>query len=95
MIIPLVVAGSVLGAAVGFAAEHSALWGERGEKWNPRSRLPDFSFAGYHRGEQVLPNVPPGVSVKDFGAKENLDEKEEEEDAKENFGRKRGSVSCQ
>ena len=68
-VIPLLVAGLLLGAAVGFAAEHSALWGERGEKWNPRSRLPDFSFAGYHRGEQALPNVPPGVSVKDFGAK--------------------------
>ena len=68
-IIPLLVAGLLLGAAIGSAAEHSVLWGERGEKWNPRSRLPDFSFAGYHRGEQALPNVPPGVSVKDFGAK--------------------------
>jgi len=68
-IIPLLVAGSLLGAVFGPAAEHSALWGERGEKWNPRSRLPDFSFAGYHRGDQALPNVPPGVSVKDFGAK--------------------------
>ncbi len=68
LIIPLV-AGIILSTVVGFAAEHSTLWGERGEKWNPRSRLPDFSFAGYHRGEQPLPNVPPGVSVKDLGAK--------------------------
>jgi hypothetical protein len=30
--------------------------------------LPDFSFAGYHRGESGLPDVPPGVSVQDFGA---------------------------
>lgn len=68
-IIPLLATGLLMGAAIASAAEHSALWGERGEKWNPRSRLPDFSFAGYHRGEQALPNVPPGVSVKDFGAK--------------------------
>ncbi len=51
------------------AAQHSALWGERGENWNSESRLPDFSFAGYHCGEKALPNVPPGVSVKNFGAK--------------------------
>ncbi len=38
-----------------------------------------------------------GEKLKDFGAEENLDEKEEEKDAKEkeSFGRKRGSVSCQ
>jgi hypothetical protein len=50
-------------------AKTSELWGKNGEKWNPRSRLPDFSFAGYHRGESPLPNVPRGVSVLDFGAK--------------------------
>ncbi|MDA1275654.1 MAG: glycosyl hydrolase family 28-related protein [Verrucomicrobia bacterium] len=52
-----------------FAAKHSMLWGAAGEKWSPQSRLPDFSHAGYHRGEKALPNVPPGVSVRDFGAK--------------------------
>jgi hypothetical protein len=51
------------------AAQHSELWGARGEKWTPQSRLPDFSFAGYHCGEKPLPNVAPGVSVKTFGAK--------------------------
>lgn len=51
------------------AAETSDLWGEHGEKWTPQSRLPDFSYAGYHCGEQPLPTLPPGVSVKDFGAK--------------------------
>ena len=35
----------------------------------PQSRLPDFSHAGYHCGEQPIPDVPPGVSVKAFGAK--------------------------
>lgn len=48
--------------------EHSALWGEYGEKWTPGGRLPDFSRAGYHEGEAALPNVPQTSSVKDFGA---------------------------
>ena len=51
------------------AAQTSDLWGANGEKWSPRSRLPDFSFAGYHSGEAPLPRVARGVSVKDFGAK--------------------------
>ncbi|MCE9589952.1 MAG: hypothetical protein K8S99_05450 [Planctomycetes bacterium] len=50
------------------AAEFSDLWGESGERWSPRSRLPDFSHAGYHNGEQAPPNIAPGVSVKTFGA---------------------------
>lgn len=50
-------------------AQTSALWGKDGEKWSPASRLPDFSFAGYHRGEDPLPNVAVVASVKDFGAK--------------------------
>lgn len=50
------------------ASETSALWGERGEKWSPQGRLPDFSHAGYHRGERALPEVPRMASVKDFGA---------------------------
>ncbi len=51
------------------AASMSQLWGARGERWAPRSRLPDFSFAGYRRGEKPLPDLPPGVSVRDFGAR--------------------------
>ena len=43
--------------------------GEKREKWRPQSRLPDFSYAGYHCGEAPLPNLPRGVSVKDFGAR--------------------------
>lgn len=47
----------------------SALWGVRGEKWSPEGRLPDFSFAGYRRGEEAY-RIPTGqVSVADFGAK--------------------------
>ena len=49
------------------ASETSALWGKNGEKWNPQSRLPDFSYAGYHCGEAPLPDPPRGVSVKEFG----------------------------
>ena len=33
--------------AAGTAGETSELWGQAGEKWDPRSRLPDSSFAGY------------------------------------------------
>ena len=47
----------------------SDLWGVNGERWSPQSRLPDFSYAGYHSGEAPLPQVPRGVSVKEFGAK--------------------------
>jgi len=69
-IVPLIAVFSLLGGAAFQApAQHSKLWGEDGTQWTPQSRLPDFSFAGYRRGEKPLPNVPRGVSVKDFGAK--------------------------
>src|ERR1044072_2799296 len=55
--------------ALPVTAQTSELWGVNGERWDPRSRLPDFSFAGYHSGETPIPNVPRGVSVKEFGAK--------------------------
>jgi len=54
--------------AIQALAENSDLWGKRGELWNPAGRLPDFSYAGYHCGEKLIPNVLRGVSVKDFGA---------------------------
>jgi Pectate lyase superfamily protein len=50
-------------------ADTSDLWGTNGERWSPQSRLPDFSYAGYHCGEAPLPDVASGVSVKTFGAK--------------------------
>ena len=59
----------LLAAGVARAADYSALWGRNGELWTPQSRLPDFSWAGYHCGEQPPPVLPPGVSVKTFGAK--------------------------
>lgn len=49
--------------------EHSKLWGQLGERWDPTGRLPDFSYAGYGRGERDIPELPAGVSVREFGAK--------------------------
>ncbi|MGZ8898621.1 MAG: glycosyl hydrolase family 28-related protein [Limisphaerales bacterium] len=65
----LVIFGCFLTLATATPAEHSELWGAAGEKWDARSRLPDFSFAGYHRGEKPLPKLPAGRSVQEFGAK--------------------------
>ena len=48
---------------------YSELWGKNGEKWTPASRLPDFSFAGYHSGEKALPKTSVTTNVKDHGAK--------------------------
>jgi hypothetical protein len=48
---------------------YSKLWGKEGELWTPQSRLPDFSYAGYHFGEDPIPNIPVTLNVKDFGAK--------------------------
>jgi len=47
----------------------SDLWGIAGEKWTPHSRLPDFSFAGYHAGDKPIPDVAVKASIKEFGAK--------------------------
>lgn len=65
--------GLPLECAVGTAsgqdsAVSSQLWGSDGQAWFNQSRLNDFSFAGYHRGEQPIPSRKPAVSVKDFGA---------------------------
>lgn len=50
------------------AQSYSDLWGQYGELWSNTSRLPDFSFAGYHRSEQQPPVVEQVANVKDFGA---------------------------
>ncbi len=60
----------VLGlAASSSAAQYSRLWGTNGESWSPESRLPDFSYAGYRRGEEPIPDRKIDVSISDFGAK--------------------------
>ncbi|CAN0588080.1 unnamed protein product, partial [Laminaria digitata] len=48
---------------------YSALWGERGELYDPNGRLPDFSYAGYGFGTAEIPSEEPVASVADFGAK--------------------------
>lgn len=58
----------VMCASMTEAETFSGLWGRAGEQWDPRSRLPDFSRAGYHNGERPLPNVPVVANVRDFGA---------------------------
>lgn len=51
------------------ADQNSELWGVAGEKWTPTSRLPDFSQAGYRRGEEPYRIPKETISVKDLGAK--------------------------
>lgn len=62
----------LLAAATTVSAEtpmYSELWGRAGERWSPDSRLPDYSFAGYERGEKAIPVLPTGASVHDYGAR--------------------------
>jgi len=56
-------------ASVAVGQVHSELWGKAGEKWRPDGRLPDFSFAGYHFGEDPLPTAKAITDVRQFGAK--------------------------
>jgi len=53
------------------AKSYSDLWDKQGEKWTPSSRLPDFSYAGYHSGQKKIPNLKPTLNVTAFGAKPN------------------------
>jgi len=61
-------AAILLVLAASARADVSELWGRAGERWSPTSRLPDFSFAGYHCGEAPLPDVPIVTDVKKHGA---------------------------
>ncbi len=48
----------------------SDLWGRAGERWEPRGRLPDFSYAGYHAGRRPIPSPPVVLNVvRDCGAR--------------------------
>ena len=45
-------------------AEPSKIYGANGEAWLAAGGpLPDFSYAGYQRGEKPLPERTPDVSV--------------------------------
>lgn len=46
----------------------SELWGTQGELWNPASRLPDFSFAGYQSAAVPIPTPAVVANVMNFGA---------------------------
>ena len=59
----LLFSGSVSAAT----SHYSKLWGRSGERWNPQSRLPDFSYAGYHRGEKPLHQGEAEVKLTSFG----------------------------
>lgn len=65
----LLVAAMLLFAGPAGRAQTSALWGDSGETWTSESRLPDFSFAGYRRGEEPYRIPAQKISVTDFGAR--------------------------
>jgi hypothetical protein len=59
----------IMAAANGPAgADVSDLWGSDGKNWMPKSRLPDFSYAGYRGGFRPIPQLPVKVNVRAFGA---------------------------
>jgi hypothetical protein len=61
--------GPLFYAGVACGQTYAELWGKDGEKWAPQSRLPDFSFAGYHSGEKPIPTVKAVTDVTSYGAK--------------------------
>src|SRR5580704_1219322 len=68
-LIRIVFAMAVAGFVTSVRAGTSDLWGTNGELWTASGRLPDFSHAGYHCGEEPLPHPGADVSVAAFGAK--------------------------
>ena len=50
----------------GYAAE-SLLWQAGGATWTPDSRLPYYSYSGYHYGEDPIPDVPVVTDASNFG----------------------------
>ena len=60
--------GFLIQISVASGQSYSDLWGKEGEKWSPQSRLPEFSFAGYHSGASPLPSAKATCNVSQFGA---------------------------
>ncbi len=58
----------IAGITFNAVAETSELWGTQGELWNPPSRLPDFSFAGYRSGATAIPTPAVVANVMNYGA---------------------------
>ena len=53
------VAATNLPLAAATASVTSSLWGAAGERWSPSGRLIDYSYAGYHAGDDlVAPRAP-------------------------------------
>lgn len=50
------------------AKQTSLLWGDNGELWDPRGRLPDFSFAGFDSGKSEIPTYTNEVNITSYGA---------------------------
>ncbi len=66
----LVAAALAVGTAACFAQKQtSALWDVNGAHWTAAGRLPDFSCAGYRRGEEPFRIPKETLSVTAFGAK--------------------------
>lgn len=52
-------------------AATSKLWGQKGEKWKPQNRLPDYAYAGYHTtGFRDIPTPPVKITINDDGDKD-------------------------
>ena len=58
---------SILLAASTFSVaqncQYSPLWGQQGELWDPNGKLKDFSFVGYHQGDDPVPYQQRAASM--------------------------------
>src|SRR5438552_2646599 len=60
----------VLMSADLITASTSTLWGTNGDRFEPSGPLTDWSYAGYHSGEEAPPSsFAQSRNVKDYGAK--------------------------
>jgi hypothetical protein len=67
--VPFLVGFFALHLAFPAGGEPTKIYGVNGAGWQSAGGpLPDFSYAGYQRGEKPLPVLTPDVSVKDYGA---------------------------
>jgi len=47
--------------------QYSKLWDKNGENWD-KTKLPDFTTAGYHQGNDPIPSYPESINVLKAGA---------------------------